>query len=72
MVGAVNDYVARLDHTLTSYERFIANTAHHLRTSFAILTSQLNFGMRSADTDPDQKKFVRVEAAKAALKSPAF
>ena len=58
VVGAVNDYVARLDHTLTSYERFIANTAHHLRTSFAILTSQLNFGMRSADTDPDQKKLL--------------
>jgi len=58
LVNAMNDYVARLDHTLTSYERFIANTAHHLRTSFAILVSQLNFGMRSPAVDPEQKKLL--------------
>jgi len=58
LVNALNDYVARLDHTLTSYERFIANTAHHLRTSFAILVSQLNFGMRATAIDPEQKKLL--------------
>ncbi|MBA5638620.1 sensor histidine kinase [Duganella sp. LX20W] len=58
LVGAMNDYVTRLDRTLTSYEHFIANTAHHLRTSFAILISQLNFGMRSAAVDPEQKKLL--------------
>ncbi|WLI91160.1 sensor histidine kinase [Massilia sp. R2A-15] len=46
IIVALNDYVVRLDHTLGSYEQFVANTAHHLRTTFAILTSQINFGRR--------------------------
>lgn len=46
IIAALNDYVTRLDHTLGSYEQFVANTAHHLRTTFAILTSQINFGRR--------------------------
>ncbi len=43
-IHALNDYVARLDHTLMSYERFVANTAHHLRNAFAIIATQINFG----------------------------
>jgi len=44
VIFAMNDYVTRLDKTLSSYEQFVANTAHQLRTSFAIVTSQINFG----------------------------
>jgi signal transduction histidine kinase len=47
--------VVRLDRTLSAYERFVASTAHHLRTSFAILTSQLNYGMRDDRITPEQK-----------------
>ncbi|MFZ6813397.1 sensor histidine kinase [Undibacterium sp. Rencai35W] len=55
VIFAMNDYVARLDKTLTSYEQFVANTAHQLRTSFAIVTSQINFGNRNNDLDQSQK-----------------
>jgi two-component system sensor histidine kinase TctE len=46
VIHALNDYVARLDYTLSSYERFVANTAHHLRNAFAIIATQVNFGKR--------------------------
>lgn len=55
VIGALNGYVVRLDQTLSAYERFVASTAHHLRTSFAILTSQLNYGMRDERVTPEQK-----------------
>jgi two-component system, OmpR family, sensor histidine kinase TctE len=51
IIFAMNDYVARLDKTLGAYEQFVANTAHHLRTTFAILTSQINFGLRDSSKD---------------------
>jgi two-component system sensor histidine kinase TctE len=47
LIDALNDYVERLNRTLSSYEKFVANTAHHLRTSFAIIASQIDFGKRS-------------------------
>jgi two-component system sensor histidine kinase TctE len=50
VIHALNDYVARLDHTLSAYEKFVANTAHHLRNAFAIIATQINFGKR-ADCD---------------------
>ena len=56
IIFAMNDYVSRLDKTMSSYEQFVANTAHHLRTSFAIVTSQINFGMRSEDMSKAQKE----------------
>ncbi|MFZ6756166.1 sensor histidine kinase [Undibacterium sp. Ji50W] len=56
VIFAMNDYVARLDKTLTSYEQFVANTAHQLRTSFAIITSQINFGNRNNKLDQSQKE----------------
>lgn len=56
IIFAMNDYVARLDQTLTAHEQFVANTAHHLRTSFAILTSQINFGRRNQNLDPTHQE----------------
>jgi two-component system sensor histidine kinase TctE len=56
IIRAMNDYVVRLDQTLSSYEQFVANTAHHLRTSFAILTSQINFGRRNKHIDPGHQE----------------
>lgn len=47
VIHAMNDYVVRLDRTLSSYEKFVANTAHHLRNAFAIIATQLNFGKRA-------------------------
>lgn len=56
VIHAMNDYVQRLDHTLTSYEKFVANTAHHLRNAFAIIATQVNFAKRSASADPVQQE----------------
>jgi len=56
LIHSMNDYVERLDTTLSSYENFVASTAHQLRTSFAIMTSQLNFAQRAAQSNPEQKE----------------
>ncbi|MFT3960526.1 MAG: HAMP domain-containing sensor histidine kinase [Propionivibrio sp.] len=55
----MNDYVQRLDRTLKSYEKFVADTAHHLRNSFAIIGTQVNFARRSAGADPVQQEVLR-------------
>ncbi len=54
VIAALNDYVVRLDSAMTSYEQFVTNTAHQLRTSFAILTSQINFADRAKHIGPTQ------------------
>jgi len=59
VIAAMNDYVARLDNVLTSYEQFVTNTAHQLRTSFAVLTSQINFAHRDERTDPAQNEVLQ-------------
>jgi two-component system sensor histidine kinase TctE len=59
VIFAMNDYVARLDKTLTSYESFVANTAHQLRTSFAIITSQINFAQRNSVPDQAQNEMLQ-------------
>ena len=59
VIHAMNDYVQRLDRTLKSYEKFVANTAHHLRNSFAIIGTQVNFARRSAGADPVQQEVLR-------------
>ena len=59
VIHAMNDYVQRLDRTLKSYEKFVANTAHHLRNSFAIIGTQVNFARRSANADPVQQEVLR-------------
>jgi two-component system sensor histidine kinase TctE len=62
IILSMNDYVVRLDQTLGAYEQFVANTAHHLRTSFAILTSQINFGQRNQHIDPNpQEVFIALQ-----------
>ncbi len=49
LVEAINGYVKRLDDQMAVRSRFIANSAHQLRTPFAILQTQVNFGLRSPD-----------------------
>jgi two-component system sensor histidine kinase TctE len=54
VIHALNDYVVRLDRTLASYEKFVANTAHQLRNSFAIIATQLQFGKRAGGENTAQ------------------
>lgn len=58
IVVSVNEYVSRLDNTLDAYEIFVANTAHHLRTSFAIVLSQVSFGKRDPHSTPAQRQIL--------------
>src|SRR5450830_16487 len=56
VIFAINDYVVRLNKTLTSYEQFVANTAHQLRTSFSIINSQVDFAQRNSSSDTQQQQ----------------
>ena len=59
LISALNEYVARLDQTLSAYEQFVANTAHQLRTSFAIITSQIDFGHRHGQRNVEQAEVLK-------------
>jgi two-component system sensor histidine kinase TctE len=56
VIHALNGYAERLDQSFKSYGRFVANTAHHLRNSFAVIDAQTNFARRSADADPARRE----------------
>jgi two-component system sensor histidine kinase TctE len=56
VIHALNDYVERLDHSFKSYGKFVANTAHHLRNSFAVIGAQANFARRSGDAEPARRE----------------
>jgi two-component system sensor histidine kinase TctE len=49
LVTAINGYVQRLDSQMAGRSRFIANASHQLRTPFAVLQTQVDFGLRSPD-----------------------
>jgi len=49
LVEAINGYVKRLDDQMAVRSRFIANSAHQLRTPFTVLQTQVNFGLRSPE-----------------------
>jgi two-component system sensor histidine kinase TctE len=67
VIHSLNDYVSRLRSTLSSYEKFVSDTAHHLRTSFAIINSQVEFGKRDNGQSPLQRDVL--EAIQNALKN---
>jgi two-component system sensor histidine kinase TctE len=54
VIHALNGYAERLDHSFKSYGKFVADTAHHLRNSFAVIDAQMNFARRSVGADPVQ------------------
>ncbi|HEY6772802.1 MAG TPA: ATP-binding protein, partial [Oxalicibacterium sp.] len=49
LVGAVNDLMTRVDAVLGFQERFIADTAHQLRTPVAGLKAHLELALRETD-----------------------
>jgi two-component system sensor histidine kinase TctE len=66
VIQSLNDYVSRLGSTLASYEKFVSNTAHHLRTSLAIISSQVDFGKRDSGQNTLQREVL--DAIQKALK----
>ena len=51
LVGAINEYVQRLDSQMAARSRFIANASHQLRTPFTVLQTQVDFGLRSSGAE---------------------
>jgi len=54
LVEAFNDLLARLEQTLASHKRFIADAAHQMKTPLAGLRTQAELALR--ETDPHELK----------------
>jgi two-component system sensor histidine kinase TctE len=55
LVGAVNDLMKRVDTVLGFQERFIADTAHQLRTPVAGLKAHIELALRESDLSQVQR-----------------
>lgn len=55
LVGAVNDLMTRVDAVLGFQERFIADTAHQLRTPVAGLKAHIELALRETDLSQIQR-----------------
>ncbi|MCW3481828.1 sensor histidine kinase N-terminal domain-containing protein [Neisseriaceae bacterium JH1-16] len=62
LVDAMNDYAGRLDHQIAARGRFIANSAHQLRTPLALLATQVNYGLRATDPAVKDEVLRAIEA----------
>lgn len=49
LVGAMNEYVRRLDEHMAAHGRFVAYASHQLRTALTVLNTQVSFALRSQD-----------------------
>jgi two-component system sensor histidine kinase TctE len=49
LVGAINEYVKRLDHYAGAQRLFIQDAAHQLRTPFTLLNTQVSYAVRATD-----------------------
>jgi two-component system sensor histidine kinase TctE len=59
LVRAINDLLARLDHSMSSQKHFLADAAHQLKTPLAGLRTQAELAQRQIDagqTDPQALK----------------
>ena len=54
IIDSINNYIFRLNKNLNSYEEFLANTAHHLRTSYAILKAEIDIELRKNINNEEQ------------------
>jgi two-component system sensor histidine kinase TctE len=52
LVGALNEYVRRLDEHMAAHGRFVAYASHQLRTALSVLNTQVSFALGSADAAP--------------------
>ncbi|MEP9367286.1 sensor histidine kinase N-terminal domain-containing protein [Xanthobacter sp. VNH20] len=53
LVGALNQYMDRVQKQMAAQRRFVANAAHQLRTPLALLSTQASYALR--EKDPDER-----------------
>ena len=55
LVGSLNTFMSRLDHTLTQSEDFIAEAAHRIRTPLATVRSHAEATLQRVDRDENRR-----------------
>ncbi|WP_107496829.1 sensor histidine kinase [Thalassobius sp. I31.1] len=55
LVGSLNTFMSRLDHTLTQSEDFIAEAAHRIRTPLATVRSHAEATLQRVDREDNRK-----------------
>jgi len=59
LVGAINDLLTRLDHSIAAQKHFLADAAHQLKTPLAGLRTQAELAQREVDAGGDAKSIKR-------------
>ena len=63
LIEALNDVMARLEHTLGSQRRFIADAAHQLKTPLTGLRTQTELALRESGSEAMRENLNRVAAS---------
>lgn len=58
VIQSINDYVFRLKKNTQSYEEFLQNAAHHLRTSYAIINAETEIALRNPELRQSGNLFI--------------
>jgi two-component system sensor histidine kinase TctE len=69
LVGAINDLLARLDHSMGAQKHFLADAAHQLKTPLAGLRMQAEFAEREIDAGHQDPKSLKHSLQQIALSS---
>jgi two-component system sensor histidine kinase TctE len=69
LVGAINDLLARLDHSMGAQKHFLADAAHQLKTPLAGLRMQAEFAEREIDAGNQDKNSMKHSLQQIALSS---
>ncbi len=69
LVGAINDLLSRLDHSLATQKRFLADAAHQLKTPLAGLRMQAELAQREIDAGQQDPRALKRSLQQIALSS---
>ena len=58
VINSINDYVLRLKKNTGAYEAFLQNSAHHLRTSYAIISAEIEIASRMPELKAENTQFI--------------
>jgi two-component system sensor histidine kinase TctE len=58
VIRSINSYIERLRNNLVAYEDFLSHSAHHLRTSYAILNAEVDIEQRTQPPGSASSRFL--------------